>query len=46
MKKLIVLVLLDVGFPALPQTPKMLQNLDKNGVSDSGVRPSRVFDPK
>jgi len=43
MKKLIVLVLLMWGFPALPQTPKMLQNLDKNGVAIQGYDPVAFF---
>jgi YHS domain-containing protein len=43
MKKLFVLVLLIWGFPALPQTMKNLQNLDKNGVAIQGYDPVAFF---
>jgi YHS domain-containing protein len=43
MKKLIVLALLLWGFPALPQTMKTLQNLDKNGVAIQGYDPVAFF---
>lgn len=43
MKKLIVLVLLMWGFPALPQTPKTVQNLDKSGVAIQGYDPVAFF---
>jgi YHS domain-containing protein len=43
MKKLIVLALLIWGFPALPQTMKTLQNLDKNGVAIQGYDPVAFF---
>jgi YHS domain-containing protein len=43
MKKLIVLVLLIWGFPALPQAMKTLQNLDKNGVAIQGYDPVAFF---
>jgi YHS domain-containing protein len=43
MKKLIVLALLIWGLPALPQTMKTLQNLDKKGVAIQGYDPVAFF---
>ncbi len=43
MKKIIVIALLLWGFPALPQTMKTLQNLDKNGVAIQGYDPVAFF---
>jgi len=43
MKKIIALLLLLWGFPALPQTAKTLQNLDKNGVAIQGYDPVAFF---
>jgi len=43
MKKIIALVLLLWGFPALPQTAKTLQNLDKNGAAIQGYDPVAFF---
>ena len=43
MKKIIVLVLLLWGFPALPQTTKTLLNLDKSGVAIQGYDPVAFF---
>jgi YHS domain-containing protein len=42
-KKIIVIALLLWGFPALPQTMKTLQNLDKNGVAIQGYDPVAFF---
>ena len=43
MKKAIVLALVLWGFPALPQTAKTPQNLDKNGVAIQGYDPVAFF---
>lgn len=43
MKKVIVLLLLLWGFPALPQTNKPALNLDKNGVAIQGYDPVAFF---
>lgn len=43
MKKIIVLVLLLWGFPALPQANKLALNLDKNGVGIQGYDPVAFF---
>ncbi|HUI51336.1 MAG TPA: YHS domain-containing (seleno)protein [Terriglobales bacterium] len=43
MKKIIALMLLLWGFPALPQTAKTLENLDKNGVAIQGYDPVAFF---
>jgi YHS domain-containing protein len=43
MKKVIVLMPLLWGFPALPQTSKSLLNLDKNGVAIQGYDPVAFF---
>jgi YHS domain-containing protein len=43
MKKIIALVLLLWGFPALPQATKTLQNLDKSGVAIQGYDPVAFF---
>ena len=42
-KKVIVLLLLLWGFPALPQATKTLLNLDKNGVAIQGYDPVAFF---
>ena len=43
MKKVMVLLLLLWGFPALPQATKTLLNLDKNGVAIQGYDPVAFF---
>ncbi len=43
MKKLMVIALLLWGIPALPQTTKTLENLDKNGVAIQGYDPVAFF---
>jgi len=43
MKKIVVLMLLLWGFPALPQSTKTLLNLDKNGVAIQGYDPVAFF---
>lgn len=42
-KKVIVLLLLLWGFPALPQATKSLLNLDKNGLAIQGYDPVAFF---
>jgi len=43
MKKVIAILLILWGFPALPQTTKTLQNLDKNGLAIQGYDPVAFF---
>ncbi len=43
MKKLLVLTLLFLGFPAFSQSMKSLKNLDKNGLAIQGYDPVAFF---
>jgi YHS domain-containing protein len=43
MKKVIAILLILWGFPALPQAAKTLQNLDKNGAAIQGYDPVAFF---